>query len=690
MINKIIAAFFISLSFLSPAFAQEAASPICGTDIARQQFFENHPELVNTVLKSEENFNEFAKNYSSANKLTPDTAIIPVVFHIIHNNGTENISDELIHEAMLQLNQDYSASNDDISDVIPEFENIIGDASIEFRLAQYDPDGNCTNGITRTVSELTYSGGDAIKDLINWPSDSYLNIWISKVAISESGSGGGLILGYATFPSMSQFDPDNDGLVVRADNVGEGYRVITHEAGHWLNLKHTWGNVEVETSCAFDDDCEDTPNTQGNYGGCNVDAISCGSLDNVQNFMDYAIPCYRMFTEDQASRMDAALNSSTADRNQLWSTANLNATGVLLDPILCTADFDADQVRICSGMEVEFTNRSYSGDTEWTWEFEGGDPATSNEENPIVVYNSPGLYEVTLTVSNGVDEESVTKAAFINVLPDVGFDTPLVEGFENESEFPNDKWVITSTDLNRYWEITSNASSSGSKSALLKNYYQTANDKDELESNPIDLSDMQDVVVTFKYAFAKRHEDDDDVLRVKVSRNCGNTWSTRETLRATDNTLVTAPNHLGYFTPESDEWNEAYIDNISELYLIENFRIKFEFIAGEGNNIYIDDINIFDPTTVGINEVNKDALNFSVYPNPVKDQVNVQFNLLHNTDVMGEVFDISGRKITTLFDASYSVGKNQLNFDTSDWNAGVYLVKISLEGESFVEKVIKH
>jgi hypothetical protein len=104
----------------------------------------------------------------------------------------------------------------------------------------------------------------------------------------------------------------------------------------------------------------------------------------------------------------------------------------------------------------------------------------------------------------------------------------------------------------------------------------------------------------------------------------------------------------------------------------------------------VDDINIFDLTTVGINEVNKAALNYVVFPNPVEDELNISFNLLHRTDVTGEVFDISGRRIATLFSNSFEVGKTQLKFNTNDWNAGVYLIRISLEDEMFIEKVIKN
>jgi PKD repeat protein len=695
MIKKFILSLIVVLLGSSIVNGQEVVKQ-CGWYEAKEAFLDAHPEAkeeIELAIKISEAENSL---FNPMNKMTPDTVIIPVVFHIVHNNGTENVSDQVVYDAVEQMNLDYMANNDDIDDVVSDFTNSIGNPMIIFRLAQYDPDGNCTNGITRTVSDLTYTGGDDLKytslgGIDGWDRASYLNIWVSRVAF-DNGDPNSVTLGYSQYPVWVNNYPADDGIVVRSDAIGTNERTLTHEAAHWLNIKHTWGDSNepgLASNCGVDDDVADTPNTIGHFGGCDLSEITCGSLDNIQNYMDYG-SCSAMFTQGQADRMIAALNSSTAQRNQLWTNANLSETGVLEGPLLCSSEFEADNVRICSGQEVAFTNTSYSGDTEWNWVFEGGTPATSTEENPVVVYNTPGEYDVSLTVGNGIDEVSETKVAYISVLPDLGHATPYVEGFENESEFPNENWIITSTDQNRYWEITDLASSSGSNSAVLKNYYQSADDKDELESNPIDLSSLDNVAITFKYAYAKRHNDDDDVLRLKVTRTCGNTWNTRETLRATNNTLVTAVNHLGYFTPEDDEWQEAYLDNITEQYLVENFRMKFEFTAGEGNNVYIDDINIFDPTTVGINEVNKAALKFSVYPNPVEDELSISFNLLHSSDVTGEVFDISGRKITTLFSKSFQLGKTQMNFNTSDWNAGVYLVRISLEGEMFIEKVIKN
>jgi len=690
MIKNLSFSLFLLIAISFSSVAQDENDKNCGWYDAQELFFDAHPGAKEAAMQNRKDFSAFAQQFNSANKMTPDTIIIPIVFHVIHNNGPENVSNEVIYGALDRLNLDFMAINDDLDQIAEDFVDIIGVPQIIFKLAQYDPDDNCTNGITRHVSELTYVGNDEVKGLVHWGRADYLNVWITSLVLS--GAAGG----YSYYPSSVDDYALGDGIVIRAAQFGFTRRDLTHEVGHWLDLPHTWGSSNepgLTSNCNMDDfdgypDDGDTPNTVGHSGGCSLTATTCNTLDNIQNYMDYA-SCPKMFTAGQTSRMITALNSSTAQRNQLWTVANLIETGVNDGAILCAADFESDENRICTGTSVEFTNLSYNGDTEWTWTFEGGDPATSTEEHPVVVYNTEGLHQVSLTISNGVDEITETKDDFINVLPDVGQLTPIQEGFENDVSFPNNDWMIYSTDEDRYWEVSNSVSYSGNNSAVLKNYYQSEGNKDILESKPIDLSDLTDAVITFKYSYAKRHSADFDVMKLKVTKNCGTTWITKESLKATDGTLITATNHLGYFTPESDEWNEAYVDNISSLYLIENFRFKFEFTSGEGNNVYIDDINIVDPSTVGINEVNKAALKYQVYPNPMENTLNVSFNILHTTDVVGEVFDISGRKIQTLFDRSFTLGTNTMEFNTADWNAGMYFIRLTMEGETFIEKVIK-
>jgi len=473
--------------------------------------------------------------------------------------------------------------------------------------------------------------------------------------------------------------------------LGIDVRTLTHEVGHWINLRHVWGNsnnVELPENCDDDDLVDDTPLCIGNGGGCNLSFESCGSLDNVQNYMNYSI-CDRNFTYGQSDRMRAALNSNVAQRNNLWTEANLAATGTDVEPTLCAAEFHSDRTIICYGSEVKYTDDSFNGEIiSWNWTFEGGIPNTSIEKNPFVNYPDAGTFDVTLTVSTGDDEETTVKSNFIKVLS-AGLETPYSETFETVDNFPNEDWFIISGDDDINWEITTDAAAVGTKSALLRNVLQSVDEIDQLIYSTVDLSGLEAAEISFKYAYAKRHEDDRDELKLGISRNCGDSWVIKKRLKATTGTLVTAPDQTSYFTPSEDQWGEIIV-SLSSLYYIEGFRYLFEFENGGGNNVYIDDIKIYDPTLVGINEVNKAALNYNVYPNPVNDQLNVEFNLLENTHVLGEIFDITGRKVVTLFNRDFSLGTHKVDYNTSDLNAGVYFVKITLEGESFAKRVIKN
>ena len=114
---------------------------------------------------------------------------IPVVFHVIHNNGTENIAASQIHDALEVVNRDYNALNEDLEDVIDAFSSITGNAQIEFKLARKDPNGNCHSGINRIVSEETYVGDEEVKLLIQWPRNRYLNVWVCAEAAGTYSSG---------------------------------------------------------------------------------------------------------------------------------------------------------------------------------------------------------------------------------------------------------------------------------------------------------------------------------------------------------------------------------------------------------------------------------------------------------------------------------------------------------------------
>ena len=308
------------------------------------------PSGQTTWTKAEKHLDAFTQKYTAWEKQEGSRAaeydyIIPVVFHILHQNGEENITNKEVHDAMRILNEDFKLENFDTSITIPAFQNAMGDARIEFRLARKDPNGNPTNGIDRINTSLTNNAGEGSK-LNVWPRNTYLNIWIVKSIASGAA-------GYTFLPSGAHRNPNRDGIIllynyvasIRTGTPGRS-RALTHEIGHWLNLPHPWGgtnNPGLASNCSDDDGVFDTPNTVG-WRSCNLSGTTCGSLDNVQNFMDYSY-CSTMFTRGQVSRMRAAVNTWVAERNALVSQANNLKAGVL---DLVAAEFESDKRAICT------------------------------------------------------------------------------------------------------------------------------------------------------------------------------------------------------------------------------------------------------------------------------------------------------------------------------------------------------
>jgi hypothetical protein len=170
--KSLITTFFFCVGLYSINFAQNELH--CGTDEMHQKLFLEHPEYNAGIVNANNRLQQFTHEFSQNPPMKTGPYIIPVVFHIIHNYGPENINDDQVHDAIRQLNIQYRKLNDDTTDIVQLFKSRAADCGIEFRLAQLDPDGNCTSGITRTVSDLTSIGDHQVKSLIHWPPNKYL------------------------------------------------------------------------------------------------------------------------------------------------------------------------------------------------------------------------------------------------------------------------------------------------------------------------------------------------------------------------------------------------------------------------------------------------------------------------------------------------------------------------------------
>ena len=284
----------------------------CGTMERLQYLIQQDPGILERMAEVEAQTRAYIESQRHLpHQRTGNVITIPVVVHIVYRTSSENISDAQVQSQIDVLNEDFRRLNMDASNTPALFQGAAADVEIQFCLATRDPLGNPTNGITRTqttktsfsvyTDDVKYSsqgGKDA------WPTDQYLNIWVCRL------SGG--VLGYAQFPNGGP--AATDGVVIDFRYFGRGGsaqapynkgRTATHEVGHWLNLRHIWGDAQ----CG-DDYVNDTPTQQGpNYGCPTFPHPTCGNAsDMFMNYMDYTDDaCMNLFTQGQKTRMRAVL-----------------------------------------------------------------------------------------------------------------------------------------------------------------------------------------------------------------------------------------------------------------------------------------------------------------------------------------------------------------------------------------------
>lgn len=595
-------------------YAQNEIMP-CATHIMSKKEFEKNPEIF---LKNKEKLDSITTLFNQNTRKGWSQKIIPVVFHIMHEGNPvgvdENISKEQIEDAIRLMNEDFNATNSDLSNVIDEFQNIIGNTNVTYKLARIDPNGNCTEGITRTYWEGTSSGNDDAKQVIFWDDTSYLNIWVVKSIDPSIGAAAYTYLpstGGSSFRHGIIANHEYVGSIGTGSNSSYVRHTLSHECGHFFNLEHTWAewaDVGLSTNCNQDDFVADTPNCIGSYSTCNLASQSCGTLDNVQNIMDYS-SCTAMFTQGQVARMQASLNSSVGDRVDLWQEDNLWATGThpnyQEEECLASVDFYIPNGSSCVNTDVQIFNNTYNDGENpiYYWTFPGGNPPNSYDENPIVNYSSPGNYNVSLSVSTDAGTSYETINNFIEIYDNNPILSSINESFESSS-FPNSgnllsDWIIDEQDTENTWNRTELASSVGSASIRIRSRFFSGEINHNLKSPFINLSQYENPVrLYFDYAYARRNSQSDDLLRILVSDDCGLSWTLRKDL-TTDELITNGGSSVtSVFVPNSSQWEEEYV-NLNPWAGDESVKIKFEFNGENGNYLYIDNVRL-ESTNIGL------------------------------------------------------------------------------------------
>ena len=535
-------------------------------------------------------------------------------------------------------------------------------------------------------------GGHPIVDAVEaqhglWPQGQYMSIF---VCLDPSGAAGYTYNPSNWFNSNAMYGA----IFMRHDYMGEigtslpsRKHVLSHEAGHWLNLSHVWGSTNspnVPSNCNTDDGVADTPNTEGSQG-CSPTTTSCGSIDNVQNIMEYSA-CRTMFTQGQVARMHTSINSNTAGRSNLITNTNLIATGVSSPATLCDAEFTSNKRVICSGETISFSDQSFHSVTGRSWTFAGGSPSTSVDSVVNVTYSTPGIYSVTIDVTDGATNVTEVVTDYIVVLDNSGLSIPIQQGFES-IVFPDNNTFFTSNTLGvNDWELSTVSASGGSKSLFYENYSKGSDGLEvSFESGTIDLSSLpasENLIFSFDYAYKKRNTNNDEWLRLFVSKDCGETWSQKKVIHGS--ILGSSTSGINYQAGSSD-FRTVTLTNINSAFYVSNFKYRFVFESDGGNNIFIDNINLFGEASLDVNENSIEA-EIRLFPNPTVSNINVQVG--NNEIDSYQISNVGGQLISKM--TQPFIGSDRvLTIDTDRLAPGIYYLSFINQNKTITKKFIK-
>ncbi len=692
----------------SALIAQNRTFRRCGTDELLQEMMSKDNDLGQHIENLEQNYIRALRSSFPESSLRSACEVytIPVVVHIIYDDNNSNISDEQVISQIEVLNEDYRHLPE-----TPGFGEGV-DMGIQFCLAGKDPNGNATTGITRTFSPLTShntSRDRDLKELIKWETDQYLNIWVVKSLEQTVGNETEEILGYTFLPGTIQ--KSLEGIVISNLNFGKGGtalppfnrgRTLTHEVGHYLGLRHTFnegcsGNL-TQTCLSQGDRVCDTPAEQQPKYGCPSNSNSCTEegcdlADPIRNYMNYVDDvCMDQFTDGQRDRIRFFISDPGFTLNQITSASNLIATGCTMEllPGLPEPKFSADQVNICPGTTVQFSNESEGCIESVSWTFEGGNPAVSTADNPSVTYATPGIYEVVLSLKNGNTEIEEVRESFIQVI-DAPISPPLSVNFESAT-IPQ-SWKNEDEAGDGGWEIAENTGGEGNFALVLPNFQRNSGCSiDRFISPTIDLSNSAQATLSFDYAYraAGTVAEQADSLIIEIFNSCGDF---SEVLFAQGGALLSTAqgfNSTVEYIPSSSDWRTLNLD-LSQYVGESEVRISFTQKGKGGQNFYLDDISLLTETVSADDDLDLASAS-PLYPNPFRDELHIELTFSQGTSMTMKMMDLEGTSIWSQTLKHVPAGTFSYAIDEGileGLSPGIYLFAMEVNEARSIRKVVK-
>lgn len=631
------AVLLLLITFLAgPVVGQTFQEKECGT-VALEELKQKRFPGRNLILEFEKQLqqkqNERLEQFGKIRPMASQQEVyrIPVVVHVLHRGEPygegANIPDEQIFEQIRILNEDFRRLNADTINTPALFKPSAADVGIEFVLAKTDPQGLPTTGIVRKQGTRNTWGIPQMVEISNnsyWPAEDYINIWVGNLTFG--------IIGWAQFPDFTELPgvvdtnlgggARTDGVVIdyelfgmggsaRADSRG---RTLTHELGHFLGLRHTWGDGD----CSVDDYCLDTPLMDSPSNGCPPGRQSCGVETMIQNYMDYSSDvCMNIFTLDQKGRMLTVLENAVRRKN-LVNSPGLNDPGLPLidlsvgmisaDAAVCDEVFSAQvQIRntgntlISQAELVAKAGGNVLGRAELSGALQAG--ALQELSFSSLILPNLGLNELIfeITAVNGLtaDGEIRNNARTFQVLQAPKENPPITQNFEQDFS----SWSILNPDRLFEWTQDLAPSANPDNQALALRFFEfgeaNIGTRDLLLSPLMDFSNAEAPELLFRHAYSYRSGTFyKDTLRILYSTDCGKTFPSNQVLwEASGTDLASTPVELSNFRPSGPgDWSNSAID-LSELKGLSQVIIAFEGVNGRGNNLYLDDIGIYPDQT---------------------------------------------------------------------------------------------
>lgn len=588
---------------------------------------DRYEKLLNEKFPGRESRDSFEKWMSSRIKQRApqmagsETYTIPVVVHIIHNGeavGTgTNISDAQVQSQINVLNQDFRRLNPDAFKTPGDFTGVAGSMSVEFVLAKRDPLGLFSGGIVRvngghTAWNLNDEG--IFKGLSFWPSEDYLNIWVVNLSGSD--------IGYASFPvsnlpgmedavnnrlidgviiDYKVFGSKNDGFYDLDSRYNVG-RTATHEIGHFLGLRHIWGDV---SGCGGTDYVDDTPPQNGATFDCpsTHPIISCNNTAKMyQNYMDYTQDaCMNLFTKKQVERMVIVMENSPRRKSLATSLGSVAP----VYGVECSISILTPQASACPGnVTPEIVLRNLGDQLVESVKIQASiagvlQPAeffsVSLNKGESVVLQFPEMqllpgenkmFAFELQEVNGsADELLINNFSDITATGSAFAGLPLNENF---SVFPAG-WTTGNPDGLTSWSF----SSAGNGSVFMNGFdYEQNGEIDALYSPVFSALTAEALLLQFDVAYARYPGNNNESLSVYVIENCSENFLEGTLIFQKQGTgLASAPDTFSAFVPSSGQWRTENIP-LTSFIGKPNLRLAFVFLNGFGNNLFIDELRL--------------------------------------------------------------------------------------------------